>query len=368
MKKYLLIIISVLLILIPSRSLAYSKAGIVIEESSGRVLYEDNSDDILPMASTTKIMTAITAIETGDLESTVKASEYAASTTGSKMHLRKGDELTLYDMIVALLFVSANDGATAIAEHISGDENTFAALMTEKARDIGCENTAFSNAHGLDAEGHHTTAHDLAKIASYAIKNNVFYEIVSSQKKEITINGEKVMYYNKNQLRSLYEYGIGGKTGYTEDAGRCLVSFAEKDGMDLISVVLNSTDMYGDSIKLLKQAYEEYSLVKVASKNDIISTLPIEKGYYDTYAVRFPYDVYAPLTNDEEKNATMQFLIPQSITAPVKTGDEIGRYALMSGEERILLGVLPAEYGIEKKDSIPELMRKIILMNISADF
>lgn len=362
MKKKIIVFILIILFILPSPAYAYSISEIVIENTTGRVLHENNPSEILPMASTTKIMTAIVAIENGDLSSTVTASAYAASTEGSRMELRQGDQLTLYDMIVALLFVSANDGATAIAEHISGDEVAYAALMTQKAKEIGCTDTSFTNAHGLDAENHHTTAHDLAKIASYAIKNKVFYDIVSMQKKDITINGKTVTFYNKNKLKSMYPYGIGGKTGYTEDAGRCLVSYAEKDGMMLISVVLNSTDYYNDSIKLIENAFDKYSMVKIASKGEYIATLPVENSRDKTYSVTFPEDIYAPLAENESEKAKMQYLLPTTLTAPVNYGDEIGRYALTIGEERILLGILKCERDIAKRDNVWEIMRKVLVL------
>ncbi len=361
MKKKIIVTLIIILIMSPSVIYAYSASEIVIESSTGRILHENNAETPLPMASTTKIMTAITAIECGDMDSVVTASKYAAETTGSRMELREGDEISLKDLITALLFVSANDGATAIAEHISGDEKAFAEMMTKRAREIGCENTSFSNAHGLDAENHYTTAEDLAKIASYAIDNEIFYDIVSSAKKDIVINGKTVTFYNKNKLKSMYPYGIGGKTGYTEDAGRCLVSYAEKDGMILISVVLNSTDYYGDSIKLLEDAFDKYSMEKVASKGQYIASIPIQKGYDNTYSVTFPEDIYAPLKEDEVGNVKMQFLLPEYLTAPVNYGEEIGRYALTNGEERILLGVLKCERDIAKRDNVWEKMIKMMM-------
>ena len=361
MKKRIITVIIIILIMFPAVSYAYSSAEIVIESTTGRVLHENNPDTPLPMASTTKIMTAITAIEFGDLDSPVKASKYAASTTGSRMELREGDELTLGDLITSLLFVSANDGATAIAEHISGDETDFAEMMTKKAKEIGCTDTSFANAHGLDAPNHYTTAGDLAKIAAYAIKNEVFYDIVSSAKKDIVINGRTVTFYNKNKLKSMYPYGIGGKTGYTEDAGRCLVSYAEKDGMMLISVVLNSTDYYGDSIALLEEAYRKYSMTQVAHKGQYIASIPIKNGYTNTYSVTFPENIFAPLTEYEVEHVRMQYLLPEYITAPVNSDSELGRYALTLGDERILLGILHVEEEIEKRDSVWEKALKMLV-------
>ncbi len=360
MKKKIIATILLILIILPSEIFAYSSSECVVECTTGRILHELNSEIPLPMASTTKIMTAITAIEYGELSSTVTASAYAASTEGSRMELRTGDSLTLHDLIVALLFVSANDGATAIAEHISGDETSFALLMTNKAREIGCKNTSFANAHGLDAKGHYTTANDLAKIAAYAIKNEVFYEIVSSAKKDIIINGKSVTFYNKNKLKSMYPYGIGGKTGFTDDAGRCLVSYAEKDGMMLISVVLNSTDYYGDSIKLLDKTFDKYSMHKIAHSGQYISSIPIKSGYEEIYSVRFPEDILVPLSEEEKSMVKMQYLLSDSISAPLDAGSEIGRYALTLNDERILLGILTTDRNIIKKDNVWEIMKKIL--------
>ena len=247
--------------------------GCVIESSTGRVLFEKNKDKKLPMASTTKIMTAIAAIENcKDLDERFEISPKAVGVEGTSLYLRKGDIYSTRDLLFALMLISGNDASVAIAEHIAGSVSEFVTLMNEKAKEIGAKNSHFANTHGLDADGHYTTAYDLALITAYALKNPIFKEIVTTKNTKI-INSkdglEEPRYLkNKNKLLSSLEGCVGVKTGYTDDAGRCLVSAVERDGTQFVCVVLNCRPMFEESAALLNQCASVYHLVDVTTLYD----------------------------------------------------------------------------------------------------
>ena len=242
-----------------------AESAILIEASTGRVLYEQNAYQQMPMASTTKIMTAIIALENCDVDETVVVGQNASGVEGSSIWLSVGETMTLSDMLFGLMLASGNDAAVAIAEHVAGSVEDFTVLMNKKAQDIGAYNTNFVNPNGLPADGHYTTAYDLALISAYAMQNVYFCEIVKTQYKTISWEGHEWnrVVKNKNKIIWNYDGGNGIKTGYTDDAGRCLCAAANRDGMQLVSVVLSAPDMFNDCMashglrirKLFKQAH-----------------------------------------------------------------------------------------------------------------
>jgi D-alanyl-D-alanine carboxypeptidase (penicillin-binding protein 5/6) len=232
-------------------------AAVLIEESSGRVLYSKNATKKRSIASTTKIMTALVALENGELENVVTVSKRAASIGGSTIGLRTGDKYTLKEMLHALLMISANDAAIAIAEHVGGTVENFAAMMNKRAVSLGAVNSNFVTPHGLDRENQYSTAYDVALITREALKNPVFAKIVSTTSSSIP--GHNL--YNTNELLGSYRGVDGVKTGYTGKAGRCLVTTAKRDGMRLISVVLGSPTRNARaeaSRKLLDYGFENF--------------------------------------------------------------------------------------------------------------
>lgn len=240
------------------KPLIYARAAILIEESTGKVLYAKNPNIIMAPASTTKIMTGILCIEKGNLEQIVKISGNAAARSGSRMNLRRNERFYLRDLLYGLLLSSGNDAATAIAEAIAGSEYRFALMMTKKARQLGLKHTRYINASGLPAYNHYTTAYDLARLARYALRNPLFASIV--QTKQATVPGptpgQTTTLVNHNKLLWDYPYTTGVKTGYTRKAGRCLVSSAKKQNVTLIAVVLKSGSIYSDSRKLFEYGYK----------------------------------------------------------------------------------------------------------------
>ncbi|GIN10751.1 D-alanyl-D-alanine carboxypeptidase DacB [Shouchella clausii] len=273
------------------------QAAILMEQSSGRVLYSKNEHQPLKIASITKIMTAILAIESGKLDETVTVSKRAEGTEGSSLYLVAGEKLTLRDLVYGLMLRSGNDAAIAIAEHVGGSVEGFVFLMNEKAEEIGMSNTLFRNPHGLDTDADHlSSAYDMALLTQYAMGNEEYRDISST--KDYRSKGEKVrVFHNKNRLLTeKYSYSTGGKTGYTKLAKRTLVSTASKDGLDLIAVTLNAPDDWDDHMHMFNWGFEHYSLERLVSKGKLKSKVdPFYEG--NLYV---PYDVVYPLTTEEK--------------------------------------------------------------------
>jgi D-alanyl-D-alanine carboxypeptidase (penicillin-binding protein 5/6) len=304
-----------------------AKAAVLIDVASGRVLYQKNEGLKLPMASTTKIMTAITAIEHGKLDDIVTASVKAQNTGGSSIYLQAGERLLLHDLLYGLMLQSGNDAAVAIAEHIAGNVGDFAELMNQKAAEIGALNTHFVNPHGLDSPNHYTTAKDLARITAYALKNPVFSDIVSTKQKKIPWWGRSYnrVLNNKNRLLWIFEGGDGVKTGYTSGAGRCLVSSATRNGWRLAAVVLNCGPMWEDSSALLEYGFGSYKPVMYYDNGQFVKTIAVTGGKKDRVRLVTDRPVVVPLTEDERQRVTIIEDWPDKIKAPVLQGQVAGR-------------------------------------------
>ncbi len=258
-----------------------AKSAILIEADSGEIIYEKNAYEMLPMASTTKIMTALVALEKFDVNKTVTVTADSVGIEGSSLYLKEGEEFTLLELIYGLMLQSANDAAVAIAVDLAGDVNSFAALMNDKAAELDLSNTHFTNPNGLDENGHYTTAYDLARITSYAMKNETFKKIVSTYKYQI---GDRVI-VNHNKLLKSYDGCTGVKTGYTKKSGRCLVSAAERDGVKLICVTLNDGDDWRDHTSLLDYGFSQYKNVKICDVGTLKYELPCTGGVKDKVTV-----------------------------------------------------------------------------------
>ena len=233
-----------------------AKAYTLYEPETETFLLSQNENARLPMASTTKIMTAILAIENKDTEEIITVDERAIGVEGSSIYLEKEEAISVTALLYALMLQSANDAAEALAYEISGNIDSFCALMNEKAASLGLTDTNFENPHGLDSKSHFTSAHDLAIIAAYALKNPLFREITSTKKAVIETSHKKRLLVNHNKLLSSYDGCIGVKTGYTRKSGRSLVSAAERDGMTLVAVTINAPDDWRDHTSLLNYGFE----------------------------------------------------------------------------------------------------------------
>lgn len=351
-KIYIFILIIIFYLLISPKVFASapninSKSAILVENSTGNILYEKKANEKMYPASTTKIMTAILTIEKCNLDEIAVVSENAvksvpAGYTNAK--LVPGEKILVKDLLYALMLNSANEAANVLAEHISGSVEDFAILMNKKAKSIGCENTNFLNANGMHNDNHYTTAEDLALITKYAMENESFRKIVSTVEyplpateqypKEDRIMKNTNLLIKQDNLY-YYPYAIGVKTGYTKQAGNCLVSFAEKDGIELICVTLkadstnDSTSFrFNDNKSLLEYGFENFSNRKIFEKDEKIQTVEISNATKETKNVNVlvKNSVFDYISNDLdiENIAQKKININTDLKAPIYSGDVIG--------------------------------------------
>ncbi len=304
---------------------ADSSAEIVMELNTNRVLYSSNSHTKKYMASTTKILTAIVVIESFDIDKTVTVSKETVGVEGSSIYLEVGEKLTVKDLLYGLMLRSGNDCAETLAVAVSGSISKFADLMNETARKIGAKDSNFMNPHGLHDDNHYTTAYDLALISCYAMKNPVFREIVSTKKIRIphtTREYDRIL-VNKNKMLNEYEGANGIKTGFTKKAGRCLVSSCERNGMELVCVVLNSPPMFERSKSLLTDIFNKFFNYKVIESDYIIDFLEVENSEQKC-GVYIKKDIYVPISEDEVQNINIVYNYPKKLKKGVKKDTEIG--------------------------------------------
>ena len=310
-----------------------AKAACVMEISTGRVLFEASSRERLPMASTTKVMTALLAIESGDLSAPVTCSQNAYGVSGTSIYLAQGETLTLEEMLLGLMLASGNDAAVAISEHIGGTTAQFVARMNARAKEIGAVNTRFANPHGLPDDNHYTTAYDLALIAREAMGNATFRELVATERASIPWAGRDYdrQLRNKNRLLSSYPGATGVKTGYTSRAGRCLVFGAQQGGMELIGVVLCCADWFDEAERLLDACFADYSMVHVLGPTEPAGSIAVTGGRAEQADMCLMGELSAPLREGE--SAQVVFDIPKSVEAPVYPGMHLGTAKLVVGGE-----------------------------------
>ena len=322
-----------------------AKSVCLIEAKSGRVLYSKNEDARMPMASTTKIMTAIVALESGvPLDTVIKTPQDAVGVEGSSIYLAAGEENTLEVLLYALLLSSANDAALVIAKAVGGTVQDFVALMNEKAATLGLSNTHFANPHGLDDEVHFSTARDLARLMAYAMENEDFRRISGEDKIVVPRdNGGVRVLINHNKLLHTYDGVVAGKTGFTKKSGRCLVSCAERDGLSLIVVTLGAPNDWSDHAALYDFGFENYKMQFFSSIEMEIATISGKNGKilaksseFSLFLTRFGGEI-------ETKIEAPRFLF-----APVKSGDEVGRVLFIRDGKLIASSPIIALQGDEQ--------------------
>ncbi len=326
-----------------------AKAAVLVEATTGRIISAKNADVRLPMASTTKIMTALVAIENCDISTVVTVSSDAVGVEGSSIYLFEGEQLTLEDLLYALLLASANDAAAAIAIEVGGSIEGFAEMMNAKASELGLSDTHFTNPHGLDDPEHYTTAAELAKIASAAMQNEIFKTIVSTRKKTIPQNnGEGVrLLVNHNKLLIGYEGCIGVKTGFTKQSGRCLVSAAERDGVELIAVTLSAPDDWKDHKNMLDYGFSLYESRTLCDVGEFRYTMPVISGGMD-YVILNNEDLVT-LTlpkNAPEVECTVE--LPSFIYAPISQGEQVGSLIYTVDDKIVAEMPIIASYSVDR--------------------
>jgi len=332
-------------------------AAVLMDARTGQILYEKNARQKMPPASTTKIMTALLALEGGDLQQIVTVSPNAASTGEASLDLRPGEKLTLEELIYGAMLESGNDACVAIAEHISGTEENFVLLMNQKAKMIGAEDTSFKNSNGLPAAGHCTTARDLAVITRYALRNDIFRKVVSTRGR--AVGGEKCRYLsNTNRLLWSYAWADGVKTGTTGEAGNCLVASATKDGRQLISVVLHSDDRWLDSVNLMEFGFENFNLVQAIGRGEPIARVTVKEGTEkEVKAVAGAgIDAVVPKNGREQPEKAVE--IKKDVIAPVQKGQYLGRVTILVKGEVIGSADLVADRSVERENALRVFLKK----------
>lgn len=339
-----------------------AKAAIVINGDTGEVVYEHNADACLPMASTTKIMTGLILCEQGDLEREITVTAEMLRVEGSSMGLLAGDRVTLHDLLYGLMLASGNDAANVIAFVLGGTVNGFVKLMNDKAEELGLKNTNFVTPSGLDAEGHYTTARDLANLARIAMQNETFAKVVSSKTATLCYGNPpyKRTLTNHNKMLKNFEGAVGVKTGFTKKSGRCLVSAAKRDGKFVIAVTLNDPNDWADHKELL-----EYGLGMI--KTTVIYPpqneyrVDVIGGVQDSLNITAESITTSSLTEDDF-SCTVN--LPRFIYAPVKKGDKIGTAVYKKGDSIIATKELVADIGIinepQKRSAFNEIMENIV--------
>ena len=297
MKKILLFFV-LCLIFIPKVSCSTSSAHsyVLMDAETGRVLDSKNMNDKSLIASITKIMTAVITIESNKLDELVTVDESILSAYGSGIYIQVGEEMLLKDMLYGLMLRSGNDAAVMIATYVAGSEEAFVNLMNDKAKKIGMKNTTFVNSSGLDNtdSGNYSTAYDMSLLTRYAMQYDEYREIVKTKEYTVKTNYKTYVWHNKNKLLN-YDYVTGGKTGYTEKAGRTLVSTASKDDMNLIVVTIRDSDDWNTHIELYNYAFSNYTSYKVLNKDNFNI---IGDTYYNN-DLYIKEDLYIPLKNSE---------------------------------------------------------------------
>ena len=331
-----------------------ARGAVLMESTSGDVIFGQNPDARLPMASTTKIMTALVALESLPIETPVRITAASVGVEGSSIYLCEGEILTLEQLLYALLLESANDAATAIAMAVAGSVEGFAEKMNAKASALGLTDTHFVNPHGLDAEEHYTTARELALIARAALENPLFRTICSTERKTIPLHGDEGvrLLLNHNKLLTSYEGCIGIKTGYTKKTGRCLVSAAERDGVTLIAVTLNAPDDWRDHTAMLDYGFNLYEAAPLCEPGFYAAPLWLISGTQEYVMVENEDTLTVTLRRDHGPIRCVVEL-PRFDYAPIAVGQAVGYlrfYEEVRDGSRRELGCVPliAAYGVER--------------------
>lgn len=316
-----------------------ASGAVLMDAKTKRVLFAQNAHAQLPMASTTKIMTALIALETCALDTVVTVPKEAYGMEGSSIYLNNGEKIKIEDLLYGLMLSSGNDAAVTLAIHIGGSVEGFAQIMNNRAKELGCTNTNFVTPNGLHDQAHYTSAYDLALIASTAMQNPAFREIVSAKYWKTTSGDITRTFKNKNKILWQYEGGNGIKTGFTKAAGRCLAFSAERDGNTLVGIVLNCPDMWNDAKAMLNYGFADYTWKPYATAGDTVATLTVNRGMKNSLEIQAKEDILIPMRQEEPADAvTLKVVSPQTLEAPVYEGQVVGMLEAW-GDGKLLVSV-----------------------------
>jgi len=311
-----------------------AKSAIMIDGVTGQILFAKNIHDRRPQASTTKMMSALVAIERGKLSDTVVASTASSLVNGSSIYLVPGERLTLEQLLYGMMLNSGNDATTAVAEHIAGDLDHFVALMNQKAHELGLQDTHYVNPHGLPVPGHYSSAYDLAAIARYALANPRFAEIAATKTRELPGNQriKRRLLVNHNKLLRYFPGAWGGKTGYTTVAGKCFVGSARRDGRFVIEALMDDPNCWADAEQLLNYGLDDFQSVPVAQAGATVAQVPVRGGQRPAVGAVLgaPVSLSVPKGGDRPAVKTA-FQVTTGLRAPVAAGQVVGHYQVFSG-------------------------------------
>lgn len=308
-------------------------SAVLINADTGSVLYEKNAYEQRAMASTTKIMTALLTAEAGDLDRKFAVDSYAINVEGTSMGLSEGDIVTRRALLYGMLLPSGNDAANAAAVSVSGSMQAFAELMNKKAKELGLNNTHFVNPSGLDADGHYTTAYDLAMLTAEALSNPVFEDICRCADARVEFGNPPYLrsLANSNKMLWQYEGCIGVKTGFTDNARRCLVSAAERDGVRLIAVTLNAPEDWNDHRAMLDYGFMQVKPTEIVLPAPIV--VPVVGGCEQSVRLELSEKITLPLSKQEVQNVTLEIHCEPFLYAGVEKGTAVGTARIyMNGE------------------------------------
>lgn len=355
-----------------------SRAAIVLDRESKAILYGKNETTKRAMASTTKIMTCLVILENKNLSDTVEVSRKAAGTGGSRLGLKIGDKITVKDLLYGLMLRSGNDAAVALAEYAGGSIEGFSKLMNRKAIELGLKNTNFETPHGLDSERHFTTAYELALLTDYALKNEIFREIVKTQNITITINGYSKVLNNTNELLGYLDGVYGVKTGFTNGAGRCLVTSVKRGDLDIICIVLGADtkkERTKDSVKLIEYTYANFCKINLQEKiqeefvnwNNInLNRIYINKAKQESkleLKIENQKHTNYPIKRGEEDSIIIDINVNYKLQAPVSENTIIGNIIVKYNDNIIEEIILVTDNEIQKKDIVDYIKEFILNYN-----
>lgn len=373
MKKILLIIMSFFVlnlnVLAEEDFAPNGKSAILVDNLSGKVLYEKNADEKLAPASMTKLasmLMVMEAIDNGNLkfEDKVTISEEAANMGGSQVFLQAGEVYTVYDLLKSVAIASGNDAVVALAEKIGGSQSGFIDMLNKRLKEIGATNTNFVNAHGLDAEGHYSTARDMSIIARELLKHPKILEFTSIYEEYLEKNdGSRIWLVNTNKLVRFYDGVDGLKTGFTKTAGYCLTATASKNNFRLISVVIGedtSENRSSDTVKMLNYGFNTFKINIIKTKGESLGKVRVEKGKQDNANIVLLNDATEILKNTDPVTEYSFNLKVNKIKAPVKVGDIVGTAEIIDSEGNIVDEVdVTVEKDIKKANILDYMLRNL---------
>lgn len=345
-----------------------SKSALLMDAGTGTILYEKNIDEKLPPASVTKIMTMLLVMEAIDsnkitLNDEVAVSERASSMGGTQLYLEPGEVKTVEELMKGVAIRSANDATVALGEYVAGTEELFIKQMNNRAKELGMENTTFINTNGLPAEGHVTTAHDIALMSRELLKHKDIHKWLTTWMDTVVVGKRESpqSLVNTNKLINTYEGANGIKTGYTSEALHCLSASATRGNNTFIAVIMaapSSKDRFDEAGKLLDYGFANYNTIEVAKKDQIIGTINLNKGKKETLEVVAKEDLKALVKKGEESKVNKQVVLPESIYAPVLKGEKIGEVVATVNEKEIGRVDIVSKENVEKA-SIIDILNKM---------